>query len=110
MASIGSMVPVLPAPALAHTAMGLNPAARSSATARASASTSRRKCSSLGSRRMHSGRTPIILAARIWALWLWSLMYTVIRSGWPTASRAATKASRLAAEPPLVNSPPALSG
>ena len=52
----------------------------------------------------------MIRAARTWALWLWSLMYTVGRSGWPAASRAATKASTLAAEPPLVNRPPPLSG
>ena len=104
------MAPVLDAPALAHTAMGLNPAARSSATARARAATSRRNRRSVGTMRRHSGRTPTILAARTWALWLWSLMYTVARSGWPASSRAATKASRLAAEPPLVKSPPAVSG
>ena len=46
-------------------------------TARASASTSRRKRSSLGTVRMHSGRTPMIIAARLRALWLWSLMYHV---------------------------------
>ena len=104
------MAPVLPAPAFAHTPMGVNPATRSPATARASAATSRRKRPSLGTMRMHSGRTPTIRAARTCALWLWSLMYTVARSGWPARSRAATNASRLAAEPPLVNSPPALSG
>ena len=38
--------------ALAHTAMGLNPAARSSATVRASASMSKQNCPSLGSRRV----------------------------------------------------------
>ena len=47
---------------------------------------------------------------RLSTLWLWSLMYTVARSEWPAASRAATRALRLAAAPPLVNSPPALSG
>ena len=52
----------------------------------------------------------MILAARICALWLWSHRYTVARSGLPAASRAPTKASRLAAAPPLVKSPPALSG
>ena len=52
----------------------------------------------------------MILAARMCALWLWSHMYTVARSGSPAASRAATKASTLAADPPLVKSPPALSG
>ena len=44
MASSGSIAPVLAAPALAHTAMGLNPAARSSVTARVSASMSRLVC------------------------------------------------------------------
>ena len=104
------MAPVLLAPALAHTVTGFRPAARSSATARASASMSRRKRSSVGSSRVCSRLTPVILAARTWALWLWALMYTVAPSGLPAASRAATKASTLAAEPPLVRSPPALSG
>ena len=52
----------------------------------------------------------MIRAARMCALWLWSLMYTVARSGCPALSRAVTKASRLVAEPPLVKIPPALSG
>ena len=52
----------------------------------------------------------MIIAARMSALRLWSLMYTVARSGLPAASRAATNAFTLAAEPPLVNSPPALCG
>ena len=67
-ASNGSMAPLLAAPALAHTAMGLNPAARSSATTEVSAFISRRKRSSLGSMRIHSGRTPMIIAARMCAL------------------------------------------
>ena len=61
---------------------------------------------SLWTMRMRSRRTPTIIAARESALWLWSLMYRVARSGWPAASRAATKASTLVAEPPLVKSPP----
>ena len=51
--------------------------------------------------------TPTSLGARISALWLWSLMYRIARSGQPAASRAATSASRLAAELPVVNRPPA---
>ena len=62
------MAPVLPAPALAHTAMGLNPAARSASTARRSASMSNRKQLSLATLRMQSDRMPMILAARICAL------------------------------------------
>ena len=68
------MAPVPVVPALAATAMGAKPAARSSATAAASASLSMRKWESLGTMRMRSRRTPTIIAARESALWLWSLM------------------------------------
>ena len=47
----GSMAPVAVAPAFAHTAMGFRPAARSSATMRASASRSMRERPSLGTMR-----------------------------------------------------------
>ena len=50
------------------------------------------------------------IAALGTALCVSSLMYTAARSGQPAASRAATSASRLAADPPLVSSPPAVSG
>ena len=48
---------------------------------------SSRNCASLGSSLMHSGRTPTMRAARMCALWLWSLRYTVARSGCPAALR-----------------------
>ncbi len=61
------MAPVPPAPALAQTTMGWKPEARSSATARRSASMSSRKSSSLGIVRVHSGLTPMTMAARLTA-------------------------------------------
>ena len=97
MSSSGSMAPLQVTPALAQITMGVNPAVRSSATARASAPRSRRKPPSMATVRMHSGLTPMILAARTCELWLSSLMYTVGRAGLPAFSLAATRASRAAA-------------
>ena len=42
--------------------------------------------------------------------WHWSLSYSTSRSPLPAAWRAATMAFRVAAEPPLVNRPPAVPG
>ena len=75
------MAPVAVAPAFAHTAMGFSPAARSSATMRASASRSMRERPSLGTMRARSGWMPEIFAALYCAGWVWSLMYTAARSG-----------------------------
>ena len=68
--SMGSTAPVFVVPAFPQTAMGANPAARSSATMRLSVSMSMRKNGSLGTFRTCAGRTPTIVAARLSAVWL----------------------------------------
>ena len=62
--------PVLALPALAHTATGRRPLARSSATSRPNSAMSMRKWSPERTRRMFSRRTPAISAARFKAPWL----------------------------------------
>ena len=88
-------------PAFPTTANGVRPAARSAATAAATASTGRRKDESLASTRTDD--SPITLRSRRIDACAWSLRYTTPPA--PRDSRAATNAVRDAIEPPLVSRP-----
>ena len=107
--SQGSTVPVCVVPALATTAHGNNPAARSRVTDRDSSGPRRQSSSSTGTRRTWSGRSPITFAARSIDQCRSCDTYKTVRgrSSWRSRSRATVKAVKLASEPPLVRIPPA---
>ncbi|MDE0026209.1 MAG: hypothetical protein OXP69_17510 [Spirochaetaceae bacterium] len=71
---------------------------------------SSRKCASLGTSLMHSGRTPTMRAARMCALWL----VAHVHGGAFRVPRRFVRRNEgvhtLAAEPPLVSRPPAPTG